>query len=211
MCGLSRRNIAGVLVNIIALLLGMIGLGINELTVFLNDSDEVYKYCGWQQIFCYNDEYDSNEDSDSYCTAVVSEIEYSDDCKNCDSSCLNSDYYDFDQDDYCKTEGSGDVWLACGILAIIFLIIALLLVVMRIWVDTENKCNGHYNIIPAIICTFGALFYIIGVVAWFVDNPVCWDSKQLNNREIDFGASPYLLLAAAVVSMAAAPLAMNQK
>ena len=195
---------------IVALLLGMIGLGINELTVFLDD-ETIYKYCGWDQIYCYNEKYNNDIDSDSYCTAVFSEIKYSDDCEDCDTACQNSEDYDYSQDDYCKTQGSGDVWLACGIFGIIFLIIALLLVVVRIWVDTENKCNGHYNIIPSIICTFGALFYILGVIVWFVDNPVCWDSKLLNDREIDFGASPYLLLAAAIVSMVAAPLSMNQK
>lgn len=205
MCGLSRRNIGGVIVIIVALLLGMIGLGLDELTVFFDEEDEIYKYCGWHQISCFNGEYDT-DDCES---ALVAEVVYETDCNDCDQTCENLTGYS--QDDYCKTQASGDVWLACGIFGIIFLLIALLMVVVRIWVDTENKCNGHYNIIPAIICTFGAFFNILAVIVWFVDNPVCWDSKLLNDRDIDFGASPYLLLGAAIVSMAAAPLSMNQK
>ena len=41
MCGLSRRNIGGVIVIIVALLLGMIGLGLDELTVFFDEEDEI--------------------------------------------------------------------------------------------------------------------------------------------------------------------------
>ena len=170
----------------------------DELTAYLDDNDDIWKVCGWSQPKCYDGEYTTD------CTATVDEFEYSDHCNECNQFCEET--FGYDENDYCSTQGSGEVWLACGILGIILLLVAIIMVIMKLWIDTSNKCNGHYNVIPSIFCVFAALFFIVSVLVWVVDNPVCWDSELLDDKEIDLGQSPYWMIAAIIVSMAACPL-----
>ena len=178
----------------------------DELTAFLDDSDDIWKVCGWRQVHCYNDEYNDDRSTTTYCTATVTEFVYGDECEECNESCQSE--FGYDEDDYCKTQGSGDVWLGCGIIGILLLFVAIMMIAIKIWKDTTTQCNGHYNVIPAIVCVFAGLFFIISIAVWIVDNPVCWDSDLLDDKEIDLGASPYWMMAAVVMSMAACPLSV---
>ena len=183
----------------------------DELTAYLDTdgNDEIWKTCGWQQWFCYDGNYDNDDASSTFCSKSETEVLYSEYCDECDTLCQL--FYDYKSSQFCKTQASGEIYLLCSLVAMFLLIIAIILSLLKIKFEKLDRhcCNGHYNIFIALICVLAGILYIVSIGVWIVDNPVCWDSSLLNDKEIDLGQSAYWLLGACAVSMVACPLAVN--
>lgn len=173
------------------------------MTAYLNkdDHDKIWKYCGWQEWRCV--------DSYSTCLSKSDTLKYESKCSSCDSTCEET--YGYKEHQYCRTEGSGELWLMCSLFAMIFLLISIIMDILKIkfalW-DTHG-CDGHYNLISGMIRVLAGILYIIAVGGWIFENPVCWDSELLDDRRVDLGQSPYWILAACIMSVFSCPLAIN--
>ena len=149
--------------------------------------------CGWYEIRCFESNNCGNDNIDI--------VEYFKRCRSCGPICKQTGY---DTLDYCATQGSGQVWLGCGLLSTFVLFAVIGMMVSRLWVDTKRKCNGLYNVIPIMIETFTAFFLIIAILVWVIDNPVCWSSDLIENNDIILGQSPYWIIIAIITTLASA-------
>ena len=155
----------------IGIILASAALFIDQLTGIYDDSDEDEPdgYCGFN----------------TYRTVSSSGFSalYYNYC--CDGDCGTLLSYIDKDDEYCTTENAGITWLVFGLISLIGALIAIGAVAC------QRGSMAKFGDIAACISA------VVAVVAWYIDNPICWDEDAVDDEEQRLGSSIYLMIFAA--------------